>query len=232
VSSTNIHSSVSRTFLLSGILIFLISYVPLIARAFGSAWKNVKYYCNWTPLPGWLWLKNWEKKYFVLIQALAFLNNIWIQPHSLDTKLNSFKTWFTQPHSTHVIISHKILNTPVFSGVHVARSLVLYVCFADCCLSFCLLGFFFFGHCVVCSSSINGFWLSLWYLQTLHIYTKHRRLNSLRKRIYDDRISCSSFLLVFLDIQTQRSIYWIQYPILISPFFRYQHKTRPPNIWM
>jgi hypothetical protein len=26
---------------------------------------------------------------------------------------------------------------------------------------------FLFGHCVVCSSSIYGFWLPLWYLQTL-----------------------------------------------------------------
>ena len=26
---------------------------------------------------------------------------------------------------------------------------------------------FSFGHCVVCSSSIYGFWLPLWYLQTL-----------------------------------------------------------------
>jgi hypothetical protein len=31
-------------------------------------------------------------------------------------------------------------------------------------LSFCT---FSFGHCVVCSSSIYGLWLSLWYLQTL-----------------------------------------------------------------
>ena len=52
----------------------------------------------------------------------------------------------------------------VFSGVRVTRSLVLYVCFVDRCLSFCT---FSFGHCVVCSSSIYGFWLSLWYLQTL-----------------------------------------------------------------
>jgi hypothetical protein len=36
------------------------------------------------------------------------------------------------------------------------------------CLSF-LFSFcnFPFGHCVVCSSSIYGFWLPLWYLQTL-----------------------------------------------------------------
>ena len=42
----------------------------------------------------------------------------------------------------------------VFSKVRVTRSLVLYVCFADRCLSFCT---FSFGHCVVCSSSIYGF---------------------------------------------------------------------------
>jgi hypothetical protein len=47
-------------------------------------------------------------------------------------------------------------SPPVFSGVHVTRFLVLYVCFVDRCLSFCTLSF---GHCVVCSSSIYGFWL-------------------------------------------------------------------------
>ena len=35
--------------------------------------------------------------------------------------------------------------------------------FVDRCLSFCT---FSFGHCVVCSS-IYGFWLPIWYLQTL-----------------------------------------------------------------
>ena len=35
------------------------------------------------------------------------------------------------------------------SGICVARSLVLCVCFVDCCLSFCP---FSFGHCVVCPS--------------------------------------------------------------------------------
>ena len=44
------------------------------------------------------------------------------------------------------------------------RSSALYVCFVDCCLSFCT---FSCGHCVVCSSSIYGFWLPFWYLQTL-----------------------------------------------------------------
>ena len=44
-------------------------------------------------------------------------------------------------------------SPPVFSGVRVTRSLVLYVCFVYRCLSFCT---FSFGHCVVCSS-IYGF---------------------------------------------------------------------------
>jgi hypothetical protein len=52
-------------------------------------------------------------------------------------------------------------SRPVFSGVRVTRSLVLYVCFPDRCLSFCA---FSFGHCVVCSS-IYGFWFPLWYLR-------------------------------------------------------------------
>ena len=34
---------------------------------------------------------------------------------------------------------------PVFSGVRVTRSLVLYVCFVDRCLSFCT---FSLGHCL------------------------------------------------------------------------------------
>jgi hypothetical protein len=38
---------------------------------------------------------------------------------------------------------------PVFSGVRVTRSLVLYACFVDRCFSF-------IGHCVVCSA-IYGF---------------------------------------------------------------------------
>ena len=65
------------------------------------------------------------------------------------------------------LISHAATLLPVpsvFSGVRVTRSLVVYVCFVDRCLSFCT---FSFGHCVVCSSSIYGFWLPLWYLQTL-----------------------------------------------------------------
>jgi hypothetical protein len=61
-------------------------------------------------------------------------------------------------------LSEHLSSPPVFSGVRVTRSLVLYVCFVDHCLSFCA---FYFGRGVVCSSSMYGFWLPLWYLQTL-----------------------------------------------------------------
>ena len=40
--------------------------------------------------------------------------------------------------------------------MHKINNLTLCVCFVDRCLSFCT---FSFGHCVVCSSSINRFWL-------------------------------------------------------------------------
>ena len=43
-------------------------------------------------------------------------------------------------------------SPPVFSGIRVTRSLVLYVCFIDRCLSFCT---FSFGHCVVCFFDIR-----------------------------------------------------------------------------
>ena len=56
-----------------------------------------------------------------------------------------------------------LCSSPVFS---ITRSLVLYVCFVYRCLCFWA---YSFGHFVVRSSSIYGFWLLLWYLQTLFI---------------------------------------------------------------
>ena len=63
-----------------------------------------------------------------------------------------------------ITLPKHLSSPPVFSEVRVTRSLVLWVCFVDRCLSFCT---FSFGHCVVCSSSIYGFWLPLWYFQIL-----------------------------------------------------------------
>jgi hypothetical protein len=68
-------------------------------------------------------------------------------------------------------IPEHMSSPPVFSGVRVTRSLILYVCFVDRCLSFCT---FSFGNCAVCSSSIYGFWLPLWYLQTLLTFKSPR----------------------------------------------------------
>ena len=56
---------------------------------------------------------------------------------------------------------------PVFSWIRVTRSLVLYVCFVDRCLSFCT---FSFRHCVILFFfDIRILITSLLYLQTLHI---------------------------------------------------------------
>ena len=73
----------------------------------------------------------------------------------------------------HTLPDH-LSASPVFSGVCASRSLALCVSFVDCYLSFCTFSFgycvvysFSFGYCVVSSSSIYGFWLPLWYHQTL-----------------------------------------------------------------
>jgi hypothetical protein len=88
---------------------------------------------------------------------------------------------------------------PVFCGVRVTRSLVLYVCFVDRCLSFCT---FSFGHCVVCSSSIYGFWLPPFGIfklflpaLSIHIYT-YAKLGSQ---------FLTAFIVVFLC-----SIFWVR----------------------
>ena len=60
--------------------------------------------------------------------------------------------------------SEHLSSPPVICGVRVTRSLVLGVCLVDRGLS---VRPFSFGHCVVCSSSIDGFYLPLSYLQIL-----------------------------------------------------------------
>jgi len=84
-------------------------------------------------------------------------------------------------------------SSPVFSGVRVTRSLVLYVCFVDRCLSFCT---FSFIHCV-CSFSIYGLWLPLWYLQTLLVLLTIVLYVRLPLTTYDCR-PCLWYLQTFL----------------------------------
>ena len=72
----------------------------------------------------------------------------------------------------------KRLNSPpplFFCRIRVTRSLVLCVCFVDRCLSFCT---FSFGHCIVCSSSTNGFWLPLCYLLAIVLSVLLRQTDS------------------------------------------------------
>jgi hypothetical protein len=57
-----------------------------------------------------------------------------------------------------LILPEHLSSPPVFSGVRVTWSLVLCLRFVDRCLSFCP---FTFGHCVVCPSTIYGFFLPL-----------------------------------------------------------------------
>jgi hypothetical protein len=85
--------------------------------------------------------------------------------------------------------------SPGFSGVPVTRSLVLCVCFVVRRLSFRT---FSFGHCVVCSSSIYGLWLRLWYLQTLllTIYSGLLRRQLFPLDVYDSLILNLLFLLL------------------------------------
>jgi hypothetical protein len=66
-------------------------------------------------------------------------------------------------------LPEQLISPSIVSGVRNTRSLVVYVCFVDRCLSFCT---FSFDHCVLCSSSIYGLSLPLWYLQTLLIVAK------------------------------------------------------------
>ena len=93
-------------------------------------------------------------------------------PHSrLTTRFVTRLTrWVPLVQQELLTLSEHLSSPPVFSWVRVTRSCVLYVCFVDRCLSFCT---FSFGHCVVYSSSIYGFWLPLWYLQTLLICLEH-----------------------------------------------------------
>ena len=78
----------------------------------------------------------------------------------LDTYLqlcmiNQLLLWFFQ--------TFLLRSPPVFSGVRVTRSLVLYVCFVDRCLSICT---FSFGYFSLFFFDIRIL-ISLWYFKTL-----------------------------------------------------------------
>ena len=87
-------------------------------------------------------------------------------PHSwLITGLVTRQTRMVSPVEQELPTLPEHLRSPLdITWVRVTRSFLLYVCFVYRCLSLCT---FSFCHCVVCSSSMYGLWLPLWYLQTL-----------------------------------------------------------------
>jgi len=72
--------------------------------------------------------------------------------------------WVPHVEQELLTLPEHLSSPPVFSSVCVARSLVFCVVF--CISLFVLLSFISFDLCIVCPSSIYGFWLPLWYLLT------------------------------------------------------------------
>ena len=121
-----------------------------------SFWTNLHQVLRSLPWLGWpIWnicVTN-DHGYVPLV-----VNTSLFFPHSwLITGFVTRLTWRV-PLVEHdlLILPEYLCLPPVFSGVRVTRSLVLGACFVDRCLSFCT---FSFGHCVVCSFLIYGFWL-------------------------------------------------------------------------
>ena len=110
-----------------------IQYINLLDKSFRV--KNVFYF--WTGKDSLEFLSSFSKE--------AFRNNIF--------SISISKPKFPMPRNSCI---HYMLKR---NGLHprcsfFTRSLLLYVCIADRCQSFCI---FSFGHCVVCSSLIYGF---------------------------------------------------------------------------
>jgi hypothetical protein len=94
----------------------------------------------------------------------------------------------------------------LFWQLNQLRSLVLYVCFVDRCMSVCPCSF---GHYVVCSSSINRFWLPLCYLQTLHTNLYNLKLEWLLKSGNNSWMATGKMLILLIsDITTLKQSSW------------------------
>ena len=110
---------------------------------------------------------NWHPEYQLILKMMTWGHTgftLVSESCCLTPKISNFPViWWREQ------VTGTAYPSWVFSEVRDTRSLVLYVCFVDRCLSFCP---FSFGHCVVCPSSIYGFWLPIWYLQTLLTFNK------------------------------------------------------------
>ena len=94
----------------------------------------------------------------------------------------------------------------------IIRSLVLCVCFVNRCFSFCT-----FGHYVGCPS-IYGFWLPLWYLQTL-LNCPHRNpdLNSYNSATLSTwTIPFLSAKIIFIHCPSTFRTLVLRFPVCVS----------------
>jgi hypothetical protein len=102
------------------------------------------------------------------------------------------------------------------------------VCFVDGWLSFCT---FSFGHCVVCSSSIYGFWLPLWYLQTLvghvQLYIHIIHLFNHFKNKYYFKVWSWKFLLFYSWTGSNNTL---NLKTVMHVIHKYTHSTRNSQI--
>jgi hypothetical protein len=153
--------------------VYINSYIPVHTNVgfvqFVSGWQSGKSFpIKSSPLSHWYWTTYWP-----LISSTVYVP-FWTaggSTHAVILKKKHIITGFVTRLARRVsLVEQELLTLPehlsspqVFCGVRVNRFLALCVCFVDRCLSFCT---FSFGHCAVCSL-IYGFWLPLWYLQTL-----------------------------------------------------------------
>ena len=148
------------------------------------------------------------QQYFSSIVAVSFIGG---RNQSTQRKPSTFHKSLTNGCQELLNLPQNPSSPPIFSGVRVTRSLVLCVCFVDRCLSFS------FGHCVVRSFSIYGFWLPLWYLQTL-LLIQTVDSNNLGKYYYFGGIKMNSMLYreVLILLQNLLMMKWNKHKYIID----------------
>jgi amino acid permease len=89
-------------------------------------------------------------------------------------------------------------------------------------LFFCI---FSFGHCAVCSSSICGFWLPIWYLQTLPTPSFQWRLRDSRiSFLFNALLICvCTFVLFLLNIVLSVDFRLMIHQVVSTNMFSYAY---------
>jgi hypothetical protein len=138
--------------------------------------------------------------------------NKWNEYTGFVTRLTRRESLMEQELPT---LPEHLSSSPDFSRVRITRSLVVYVCFVYRCLFFCT---FSFGHCVVCSSSIFGFWLHLWYLQTRLIEQNEHHKSDVKTgqtqvprncKQFNFRFSMVKYMYMYYIFMKNNDSYWL-----------------------